>query len=84
MTQLSLSSFLAPDHIREVTEKMMTYDCRNCIRQKEFKGAKVVCMGKLKDIPLDGCSCWSDGEELEFMDSIAPPPGFCAKKYLGR
>jgi hypothetical protein len=84
MAQLSLSSFMESDHVSEATKLIAVFDCRNCIRPKEFKGAKVFCMGKLKDIPLDGCSCWSDGKELEFMASIAPSPGFVAKKYAGQ
>jgi hypothetical protein len=77
MTQLSLSSFLEPEPIK-------VFDCTNCVLQKGFEGAKVHCMGRLKDIPRDGCACWSDGKELEEMDRFAPPKGFVAKKYIGR
>jgi hypothetical protein len=83
MPQLSLSSFCGQEHVSETTKMIAVFDCRNCVLQKGFKGAQVHCMGKLKDIPLDGCSCWSDGKELEFMASIAPPPGWQAKKYAG-
>lgn len=81
MAQLSLSSFLEPVPIK-------VFDCTNCILQKGFfqvaSKEMVKCMGQLKDIPLKGCSCWSDGKELEEMDRFAPPPEWQAKKWVGR
>jgi hypothetical protein len=66
-----------------VPEKIKVYDCRNCVLQKGFAASKVRCFGTLRDIPLGGCPCYSDGNDLEFMASIAPPPGWQAKKYAG-
>ena len=43
---------------------------------------KVRCMGALKDART-GCASWSDGKELEYMDSFAPPKGFVPKKWRG-
>jgi hypothetical protein len=83
MPQLSLSSFSEHDHIRVDPKKVAAYNCTNCVLQKGFAGTQVRCMGKLKDIPLNGCACWSDGKELEYMASFAPPEGWQAKKWAG-
>jgi hypothetical protein len=81
MPQLSLSSFLAPEPIK-------VFDCTNCVLQKGFfqvaSKEMVKCMGQLKDIPLKGCSCYSNGREIEELDRFAPPHGWQAKKYVGR
>jgi hypothetical protein len=80
MPQISLSSFLEPEPIK-------VFDCANCVLQKGFfqvaSKEMVKCMGRLKDIPLKGCACWSDGKEIEEMDRFAPPPGFVPKKWAG-
>jgi hypothetical protein len=44
---------------------------------------KVRCMGTLRDFRT-GCSSWSDGKELEYMDQFKPPAGFVPKKWRGR
>ncbi len=73
------------DHIVKVNEKAMVYDCSNCQNNKGIVGAKVKCMCRLKDIPLNGCSSWTDGKDLEEMLKFAPPPGFVPRKYqVGR
>lgn len=78
MTQLSLSSFSEPEPIK-------IFDCTNCVLQKGFfqvaSKEMVKCMGQLKDIPLKGCACFSDGKELKEMDRFAPPKDFISKKY---
>jgi hypothetical protein len=81
--QATLTAFSGPDQFREPTK--MIYDCQNCVHFRGFvPGPKVNCMGRNKEIPKNGCACWSDGKELEFMDSIAPPADFVAKKYAGQ
>jgi hypothetical protein len=80
-SQSTLTAFSAPQTALPV------FDCGNCQNQKglfSIEGKQTVqCMGKRKDVPQNGCSCWSDGKELEFMASIAPPAGWQAKKYAG-
>jgi hypothetical protein len=81
--QSTLASFADPDHIREPTKKV--YNCQNCDLFRGFTaGPYVSCMGRLKEIPANGCACWSDGKELETMASFAPPAGFVPKKWKGQ
>jgi hypothetical protein len=75
MPQLDLSSFVAPKPIK-------IYDCHNCQNNKGMAGAKVKCMGRLKDIPTGGCSAWSDGNDLSYYHFA--PEGFVPKKYRQR
>jgi hypothetical protein len=82
--QATLAAFSDPDHSLAPAEKPHVYDCQNCNHFRGFvPGPKVRCIDRHKEIPKNGCSCWSDGKELEFMASIAPPAGFVAKKYAG-
>jgi hypothetical protein len=82
--QTTLSAFSDPDHFRESLEKLPVYDCQNCTHFRGFvPGPKVRCIDQHKEIPKTGCSCWSDGNELAFIASIAPPAGWQAKKYAG-
>lgn len=80
--QTTLTSFSAPQ------TSLPVYHCGNCRNQKglfSIEGKqKVKCMGQRKDVPKDGCPCWSDGKELEYMASFAPPAGYVPKKYGGR
>lgn len=83
--QVTLAAFSDPDHFREPTEKLPVYDCQNCNHFRGFvPGPKVRCVDRHKEIPKNGCSCWSDGKELEYMASFAPPAGYLPKKWGGR
>jgi hypothetical protein len=81
MGQSTLAAFSAPQTALPV------YNCGNCLNQKglfSIEGKpKVRCMGQRKDVPQNGCACWSDGKELQYMASFAPEPGFVPKKYGG-
>lgn len=81
--QSTLSAFSEPDNIHEYTKKV--YNCQNCDLFRGFvAGPRVRCMGRNKEIPKNGCACWTDGTELETMASFAPPAGFRAKKWGGQ
>ena len=81
--QSTLVPFSEPDHIRKPTKKV--YNCQNCDLFRGFvAGPKVNCMGRLKEIPANGCSCWSDGQDLFTMQQFAPPAGFVPKKRGGQ
>jgi hypothetical protein len=61
--------------------------CKDCVnRQGPIQSIggklKVRCLGSLKDV-REGCSSWSDGKELEYMDQFKPPAEFVAKKWRG-
>jgi hypothetical protein len=79
--QATLTSFSAPQTALPV------FDCGNCQNQKglfSIEGKpKVQCLGRRKDVPQNGCACWSDGKDVEYMASFAPPEGFAPKKYAG-
>ena len=79
MSQSTLTAFSA-----EPTEKPSVYDCQNCDLFRGFvAGPRVACMGQLKEIPAKGCSCWSDGKDLEAMQQFGPPEGYLPKKWAG-
>jgi hypothetical protein len=81
-SQSTLATFSAPQTALPV------FDCGNCQNQKglfSIEGKQTVqCMGRRKDVPKDGCPCWSDGQELVTIQQFAPPAGFTPKKYGGR
>jgi hypothetical protein len=81
MSQSTLAAFSAPQTALPV------YDCGNCLNQRglfSIEGKqKVLCMGQRKDVPKNGCPCWSDGKDLEYMASFAPPADFVPKKWRG-
>jgi hypothetical protein len=62
--------------------------CEDCVTREgpiQVIGGKlkVKCLGTLRDART-GCSSWSDGKELEYLDSFRPPPGFVPKKWRGQ
>lgn len=82
MSQSTLAAFSKPDQFRDATKKI--YNCQNCDLFRGFvAGPKVKCMGRLKEIPKSGCPSHSNGKELEYMASFAPPAGFVPKKWAG-
>ena len=84
MGQATLASFTGQDLFHDPTKKPPVYDCQNCTHFRGFvQGPAVRCIDGNREIPKNGCSCWSDGKELEFRASIAPPKDFVAKKYAG-
>ena len=75
-------SYFVPDKAEAVKpSEPITYDCHNCENNKGIVGAKVKCMCRLKDIPLNSCSSWSDDKDLEEMLKFAPPKDFVPWKY---
>jgi hypothetical protein len=79
--QATLAAFSAPQTALPV------FDCGNCQNQKGLFSIAgkphVKCMGQRKDVPTNGCACYSDGKELETMASFAPPAGYLPKKWAG-
>jgi hypothetical protein len=81
MSQTTFSDFSAPQTTLQV------FDCSACLNQKGLFSIedtpKVRCLGRIKDIPKGGCPSFSDGKELEYMASFAPPRDFVLKKWAG-
>ena len=62
--------------------------CTDCVNRRgpiQVIGGKrkVRCFCSLKDA-REGCSSWSDGKELEYMELFRPPEGFVPKKWRGQ
>jgi hypothetical protein len=80
--QTSLAAFSTPQTALPCANR-----CQDCIvRQGSIRSIggklKVQCFGSLKDV-REGCPSYSDGKELEYMASFAPPKDFVPKKWAG-
>jgi hypothetical protein len=80
--QTTLGAFAAPQTALPCPNR-----CQECVNRcgpiQSIGGKlKVRCFCTLKDV-REGCPSWSDGKELEYMASFAPPDGWQAKKWAG-
>jgi hypothetical protein len=73
----------------DLAEPLISYPnrCQDCAnRQGPIQNIggklKVRCLGYLKDA-REGCSSWSDGKELEYIEQFKPPAEFVPKKWAG-
>ncbi len=84
MNQTTISSFPEQGQFRDATKKV--YNFMNCNLFRGFvTGPYVSCISRLKEIPANGCSSWTDGNELETMKQFAPSAGFVpTKKWRGQ
>jgi hypothetical protein len=62
--------------------------CEDCVSRKgpiQSIGGKLMvrCMGTLRPVK-SGCSSWTDGKELEYMEQFKPPADFVRKSCRGR
>lgn len=80
--QSTLAQF-GQDHLSESTKMIAVYDCHNCHNQRGFRGSKVQCMGRQKDVPKGGCPSYTDGNDLAALLAFAPPKDYVPKKWAG-
>jgi hypothetical protein len=82
MSQTTLTTFSMPQTALPCPNRCQ--ECKNRCGPIQSIGGKLMvrCLCSLKEV-RDDCPSFSDGKDMEYLASYAPPEGFQAKKWAG-